>query len=129
MESVSNLVRVSLPNYLAGLPIPNSIGGWFRLGVRDWATLIPFGAAVAGISYLTYEKVQQRVKGTPINPSIKKDVPKVVDTFEIEDLGEKTYLCRCWKSAKFPYCDGAHSKHNKETGDNVGPAAIIKKTA
>lgn len=32
MEPISHLVKVSVPNYLAGLPIPNSIGGWFRLG-------------------------------------------------------------------------------------------------
>lgn len=32
MELLSNLVRVSLPNYLAGLPIPQTFGGWFKLG-------------------------------------------------------------------------------------------------
>lgn len=32
METVSGLVKVTLPNYLSGLPIPNTIGGWFRLG-------------------------------------------------------------------------------------------------
>ena len=35
---------------------------------------------------------------------------------------------RCWKSKKFPYCDGAHAKHNAETGDNVGPL-IVKKSS
>jgi CDGSH-type Zn-finger protein len=25
---------------------------------------------------------------------------------------------------QFPYCDGAHMKHNKETGDNVGPFVL-----
>jgi len=38
--------------------------------------------------------------------------------------GERAVLCRCWKSAKFPYCDGAHAAHNKATGDNLGPAII-----
>lgn len=32
MEPIAHLVKVSVPNYLAGLPIPDSIGGWFRLG-------------------------------------------------------------------------------------------------
>lgn len=32
MYIVSNLIKVTIPNYLAGLPIPDSIGGWFRLG-------------------------------------------------------------------------------------------------
>lgn len=30
---------------------------------------------------------------------------------------------------QFPYCDGAHTKHNEETGDNVGPLIIKKKDA
>ena len=30
---------------------------------------------------------------------------------------------------QFPYCDGAHNKHNKETGDNVGPVNIKGKPA
>lgn len=25
---------------------------------------------------------------------------------------------------QFPYCDGSHNQHNKETGDNVGPVVI-----
>ena len=33
-------------------------------------------------------------------------------------------LCRCYKSAKFPLCDGTHVKHNEESGDNVAPAVI-----
>ena len=37
-------------------------------------------------------------------------------------------ILRCWKSKKFPYCDGSHAKHNSLTGDNVGPL-IIKKAA
>jgi hypothetical protein len=27
---------------------------------------------------------------------------------------------------QFPYCDGSHTEHNKETGDNVGPLIIAK---
>lgn len=40
METVSGLVKTSLPNYLAGLPIPNSIGGWFRLGCEYYGDII-----------------------------------------------------------------------------------------
>ena len=25
---------------------------------------------------------------------------------------------------QFPYCDGTHNTHNKETGDNIGPLVI-----
>ena len=28
---------------------------------------------------------------------------------------------------QFPYCDGTHGTHNKETGDNVGPVVIKSK--
>lgn len=37
---------------------------------------------------------------------------------------EKIVLCRCWKSKKFPYCDGAHRKYNKENNDNLGPVVV-----
>ena len=35
-------------------------------------------------------------------------------------------FCRCWKSAKFPFCDGAHNQHNRRTGDNIGPIVVKK---
>ena len=41
MESVSNMIRVSLPNYFSNLPVPSSIGGWFSLSgkTRKWVVL------------------------------------------------------------------------------------------
>lgn len=38
--------------------------------------------------------------------------------------GEKKVYCRCWLSDTFPLCNGAHAKHNTETGDNVGPLIV-----
>jgi CDGSH-type Zn-finger protein len=35
------------------------------------------------------------------------------------DKGDKVALCRCFKSTKFPYCDGAH---RNEPGK--GPALV-----
>jgi CDGSH-type Zn-finger protein len=42
---------------------------------------------------------------------------------EIENL-DQLVLCRCWKSKKFPLCDGSHGDHNSSCGDNVGPIII-----
>lgn len=33
-------------------------------------------------------------------------------------------VARVYPRPQWPYCDGAHVKHNKETGDNVGPLVI-----
>lgn len=34
MEPISHLVKSSLPNYLSSLPVPDSIGGWFKLSCK-----------------------------------------------------------------------------------------------
>lgn len=34
MELLSTLVKSTIPNYLSGLPIPNTFGGWFKLGCK-----------------------------------------------------------------------------------------------
>ncbi|PRW58606.1 CDGSH iron-sulfur domain-containing NEET [Chlorella sorokiniana] len=71
--------------------------------------------------------VAVRASSEPINPSIKKDVDKVVDTVSIKDLDKpKVAYCRCWRSDTFPLCNGAHVKHNAATGDNVGPLLVAK---
>jgi CDGSH-type Zn-finger protein len=66
-----------------------------------------------------------------INEKVKLESEKVVDTLKCPDIetmeackAGKVVMCRCWKSEKFPYCDGAHNKHNQETGDNVGPLIV-----
>jgi len=61
-----------------------------------------------------------------VNTSYKLDSNKVAETFDVEELGKKTVFCRCWKSSKFPLCDGSHGKHNKACGDNLGPVIITK---
>ncbi|GJQ84599.1 hypothetical protein Trydic_g10210 [Trypoxylus dichotomus] len=127
MQPFASLVKVTIPNYLSGLPIPDTIGGWFRLGVKDWAALIPPTAAVAGLTYVAYLAFCPLGRPQPnniINPNILKTNPKVVDTVDIEDISEKAVFCRCWRSKNWPYCDGSHGPHNKETGDNVGPVVV-----
>ncbi|KAL1139533.1 hypothetical protein AAG570_006516 [Ranatra chinensis] len=128
MHPISTLVKTSIPNYLSGLPIPDTIGGWFKLGVKDWAALVPFFAVIGGISFVTFRTVKPRNTShfQSVNPSIRKDEAKVVDIVNIEDLGDSTAFCRCWRSAKFPYCDGSHGRHNRENCDNTGPVVIKK---
>ncbi|KAL0111344.1 hypothetical protein PUN28_012912 [Cardiocondyla obscurior] len=131
MESIAHVVKVSFPNYLAGLPVPDSIGGWFRLGVKDWFALLPPTAFFAGVGYMSYRAFcpHGRPKANNfVNLKIKKDIAKVVDTVDIEDISEKAVFCRCWRSENWPYCDGSHGPHNKECNDNVGPLIVKRKS-
>jgi len=66
-----------------------------------------------------------------VNHDYKKEEAKVVHKCALPELEElckekngPVALCRCWKSANMPYCDGSHAKHNLQTGDNVGPLLI-----
>ena len=70
-----------------------------------------------------------------VNRKVQLDKEKVVDFMSVPDVEDvikakgKCTVCRCWKSKKFPLCDGSHVKHNKETGDNVGPLVLTAKKA
>ena len=92
-----------------------------QIACLQWAV-----TAVA-VGYGIYATLKWR-KGH-VNACHKKDCDKVVDSVDMEDMGDKAVFCRCWRSQKFPYCDGAHNKHNSETGDNVGPLIVKKKSA
>ncbi|TNN65568.1 CDGSH iron-sulfur domain-containing protein 1 [Liparis tanakae] len=106
----------------------------FTLSKEHFVVALPVAvvAAVGGFLVSHYLSGRSCKKG-PVNTTISKDSPKVVHSFDMEDIGTKAVYCRCWKSKKvgapFPYCDGAHAKHNEETGDNVGPLIIKQKDA
>ncbi|KHN75505.1 CDGSH iron-sulfur domain-containing protein 1 [Toxocara canis] len=90
--------------------------------VALYAAGIVVGSALLGY----YIGVQITKRMSRINTTVKLSTDKVIDTVDVEDIGDKKVFCRCWKSSAFPYCDGTHNKHNAATGDNVGPL-IVKK--
>ena len=94
---------------------------------KDWLNFIAFTGAVAGAVHLTQVYIcDKKNKAARCNTSISLEKAKIVDSATISEIsgsGGKWY-CRCWKSKKWPYCDGSHTKHNQETGDNVGPLGI-----
>ncbi|XP_037352063.1 CDGSH iron-sulfur domain-containing protein 1 isoform X2 [Talpa occidentalis] len=95
----------------------------------EWIAAVTIAAGTAAIGYLAYKRFYSKDHRNKamVNLHIQKDNPKIVHAFDMEDLGDKAVYCRCWRSKKFPFCDGAHTKHNEETGDNVGPLIIKKK--
>ncbi|KAL1231249.1 CDGSH iron-sulfur domain-containing protein 2 -like protein A [Trichinella pseudospiralis] len=62
-----------------------------------------------------------------VNLSIEKESSKIVHSVDIEDIADLKAYCRCWRSKSFPFCDGSHTDHNINTGDNVGPL-IVKRS-
>ncbi|EYC16083.1 hypothetical protein Y032_0035g3140 [Ancylostoma ceylanicum] len=85
-----------------------------------YAAGLVLGGAALGY-FIGYKIAMRKAR---VNTKVQLANDKVVDTIDVEDIGEKKAFCRCWKSEKFPYCDGAHTKHNNEVGDNVGPLIV-----
>ncbi|XP_060589879.1 CDGSH iron-sulfur domain-containing protein 2 homolog B-like [Ruditapes philippinarum] len=129
MEVLSSLIRVTIPNYLRNVPVPTSIMGFARLSGSEWLQLLPFVGMLSLLSYVTYQAFRSKPapKDSCVNLKIQKESSKVVNMVDIEELGDKVSYCRCWRSKKFPICDGSHNKHNEETGDNVGPLVLKRK--
>uniref|UniRef100_A0A3P8VIB1 Zgc:110843 n=1 Tax=Cynoglossus semilaevis TaxID=244447 RepID=A0A3P8VIB1_CYNSE len=56
-------------------------------------------AAVGGFLVGHYLTGRSCKKGQ-VNTCVSKDSPKVVHSFDMEDIGTKAVYCRCWKSKK-----------------------------
>lgn len=75
----------------------------FLFLVSEWVSLISFGGVSGLIGYSVYTTARlhySSYKGNQVNESVKKDVAKVVDTIDVEDIGKKAVFCRCWRSKK-----------------------------
>ena len=103
MEVVSRVIKVQLPNYLKSLPIPSTLGGFLKLSGNECVQLVPFVVTTSVVVYLVVSALLPSKKIPDqdwVNKKHQKDKDKVADVIEIEDLGEKTAFCRCWKSKK-----------------------------
>lgn len=142
VAAVRRFLKRTAPRYLQKLPFPSTLAGFQKLTKEEWQILGPFLLAVAllFIGMLSdcfssrSEKPKKAKRKNRVNTKVDLDNPKVVTKENIADIedtmkkcGKNNVYCRCWKSKKFPMCDGSHVKHNKETGDNVGPLIIEQK--
>ncbi|XP_065177008.1 CDGSH iron-sulfur domain-containing protein 2-like [Sycon ciliatum] len=137
MEAVKFFFQTQLPAYLKALPIPSTVAGFADLSGNEWIQLLPVIGFCVLLVYLFLANLLEIGRGgareesdkpvPAVNLSIDKEKDKVATSVDIEDLDDKTVYCRCWRSKKFPLCDGSHNTHNKETGDNVGPLIVKRK--
>ncbi|VDN41857.1 unnamed protein product [Dibothriocephalus latus] len=129
MNAIHSLVCVHVPSVLQSVPIPKTFRGLASLSFKELIQLSVFTTFSAAVAYSVYYTARSLCSASSghINRCYKKEQAKCVDIIDIETIDQKKCYCRCWLSSKFPYCDGAHNKHNKETGDNVGPLIIHPK--
>jgi hypothetical protein len=66
----------------------------------EWSKYIPWvSTALLGV-YVIYQFVKKDKCCDWVNKDVQKDQPKVATSVDIEDLGEKTAFCRCWRTKK-----------------------------
>lgn len=99
----------------------------FDLAGKEWYSYIPIATSLGLAIYVAWQAMRPKIG--LVNPNIEKNEEKVVNSMDVEDIGDKIAFCRCWRSKKFPLCDGSHNAHNKATGDNVGPMCLKRKNA
>ncbi|KAE8912405.1 hypothetical protein PF005_g14351 [Phytophthora fragariae] len=134
MDVIRKYLKSDLPRYLKGLPLPRTFSGFLKLKQDEWLYLAPLLITIFVLG-LSLFAGKSSAKPGRVNRKVQLEKEKVVDFVSVPDVEDmikekgKCTVCRCWKSKKFPFCDGAHMKHNKETGDNVGPLVLTAKKA
>ncbi|KAG1962270.1 CDGSH iron-sulfur domain-containing protein [Pimephales promelas] len=85
---------------LSALIKPGLIPG-FKVSKDQLTTIVPIAVAAALSTYLlTRYFSSQSSPASRVNLTVKKDSPKVVHSFDMEDIGNKAVYCRCWRSKK-----------------------------
>ena len=64
---------------------------------------LPWIGTAAALAFAVYVTMRSRRDSNIVNRRVKKEIAKIVDTFDIEDLDKKIIFCRCWRSAKVYY--------------------------
>ena len=59
---------------------------------------VPLATSLGLGIYVTYRTLYP--VPNVVNPDIEKENPKVVNMMDVEDIGDKIALCRCWRSKK-----------------------------
>jgi len=104
MEVVHHYFKVQLPRYLESLPLPKSFSDLAALTTSQCIQLLPFFIFIFIFLYLFLSPIlsplfkRKKPRQPFVNEMIKKDEKKIVDVFDIEDIGDKKSFCRCWKS-------------------------------
>lgn len=90
------------------------------LSTEHLAVAVPVAVISAVGGFLVSQYLSRRccTKGL-VNTCISKDSPKVVHSFDMEDIGSKAVYCRCWKSKKVrqpsPRCSPAERSLDSRT--------------
>lgn len=71
------------------------------LSPEHFLVAVPVAVVAAVGGFLVSQYLNRRCcKKGQVNTSISKDSPKVVHSFDMEDIGTKAVYCRCWKTKK-----------------------------
>lgn len=98
------------------------------LSIEHLVVAVPVAVISAVGGFLVSQYLNRRCcKKGLVNTCISKDSPKVVHSFDMEDIGSKAVYCRCWKSKKVR--PSSHCCSSAECLDNWNTCIGKKKKA